>query len=291
MERNWADLEPDEKEFLERLPALAEGGSARNSNCPNPDLVLAAHSEVLREPAQTAITGHLASCPWCQALVRDFSDPAISEPTRQEAKRIRARVFRAAGLRPASPWSWWWRPLPVAATAALALAFGAWMFLGRQSPPPAPAVVSLPSILQLEKPAVKLPLTSALIWRSEAPAEEEKYLAELGSALAPYRADDFAEAARRLESLSRAHPQRAEVHLYLGVSQLFLSRPGEAVKSLQQARQLAEGPLAQESAWYLSLAWLRTGNRAAAAAELEALCREEGEHRARACAGREELRR
>jgi hypothetical protein len=291
MERNWADPEPDEKEFLDRLPALAEGGGARNAGCPHPDLVLAAHSGVLPEPAQADIAGHLASCPWCAAVVRDFSDPAISEPTREEAKRIRARVFGAAGLRPASPWRWWWRPLPVAATAALVLAFGAWMFLGRQASPPGPAAPGLASMLRLEKPAVKLPLASALIWRGEAQAEEEKYLAELGAALAPYRADDFAEAARRLESLSRTHPQRAEVHLYLGVSQLFLSRTGEAVGSLQQARQLAAGPLAHDAAWYLALALRRAGNDTAAATELEALCAQEGEHQARACAGREELRR
>jgi hypothetical protein len=51
-----------------------------------------------------------------------------------------------------------------------------------------------------------------------------------------------------------------------------------AAGELQRARRAAAGPLAQDAAWYLSVAYARAGQRESAVAELQNLCRQEGPH-------------
>jgi predicted Zn-dependent protease len=137
-------------------------------------------------------------------------------------------------------------------------------------------------VLVLEKPPVTMPLAAVLIWRSESRTAQDQYLAALGNALTAYRADDFAQAARRLQVLARDHPT-AEVRFYLGVCRIFLGHEDLAIAELGQARKLAQPALAREATWYLAVAYERAGRPDAAAAELATLCGEEGERQAKAC--------
>jgi hypothetical protein len=85
----------------------------------------------------------------------------------------------------------------------------------------------------------------------------------------------------------RRHPQNAAGHFYLGISNLFLYRDADAVTALEAAERLAKNDtyLLHETAWYLALAYRRTGQVEQARARLDALCRSGSTRTARACAG------
>jgi len=292
-----SDVEPDEQAFLEELHDPLAVLRAHASRCPEPDVLMAACAGVLPEPAAAAVASHLAECPLCRTLARDMAGTSPSGPTRKERERMRAPVSREAAGATAHPGRARWlmfRPaVAVLAVLVVAVAAALWVYRDRQAPPqqtasaPQPLSRDIPG-LPLEKPPVSLPLATALVWRGEAGVDRERYLADLGHALAPYRTDDFAEAARRLEALARTHPT-AEVLFYLGVCRLFLGMNEGAVGELQRARRAAAGPLAQDAAWYLSVAYARAGQRESAVAELQNLCRQEGPHQAKACGALDSL--
>jgi len=292
MEGRARDLEADEERFVTEFGAPL---AAARAGCPPPELLLAARAGVLPEASGAAVAAHLASCPSCRALGEDLADEELSKLTAREQERIRARVLAEAGVRGAAGWRWFWRPVPVAAMAALVVAAGAWIYVSRPADRTGvaveQAVVRLPEVLRLEKPVVRLPAAAALIWRGEGAPAQEEFLKELGAALEPYRAGDCREAASRLEALSQKYPKSAEAHFYLGVCRLLLERNQEAAAALEAARRLAEGPLAQDAAWYLGIAWLRAGRTAQGASEFKELCAGAGEYQARACAALKELGR
>ena len=302
------DADAEEDDLIGELEGSLEALRSRGAQCPEPALLTAANAGVLPDHLAAGVAAHLRVCALCQALARDMADPELIAPTDAERARMRSKVLGdAAGAgkvhRPAwAVWLWGWQPLAAAATLVVALAAVGWWFTtNRQAPqevrpeaqaPPEAAREVAPSqptttqqlaaVLLLEKPAVTMPLADALLWRGQSRAGQDKYMEDFGNALTPYRANDFAEAARRLDVLARTHPT-PEVQFYLGVCRLFLGQHDRAVADLLEARQKAQAPMQQDAAWYLAVAYQRVGRRDAALAELRALCGEQGEHQAQAC--------
>jgi tetratricopeptide (TPR) repeat protein len=127
-----------------------------------------------------------------------------------------------------------------------------------------------------------------MVWRGEANPQSAQ-VKQLEEALAPYRADDYAGAEKRLENVASRYPGLAEARFYLGVCQLFLNRNQEAVESLKTAGTLAKKPFQGDAGWYLAIAYHRSGRDSEARQLLEKLCRAGGTNAARACAALAEL--
>jgi tetratricopeptide (TPR) repeat protein len=254
-------------------------------------------------PAEAAhdVKHHLEGCRLCQAVVADLEalDGADLDSARRKRiwKRIQQEVPHAgADARVRAWWNLWLRPLPVTAMvfAVLALVVGPRVFRDRRQPAPTTAQNQTPvappasSALRLEKPPVILPASAVVVWRGHEDASI-KQSKELQQALAPYGADNYAEAAQRLDRLRKKYPRLAEAPFYLGVSQLFLNQNEDATKSLKDAVNLADQPLADEANWYLALALYRSGRGEVASSVLEPLCHAGGTNSARACLGIKEL--
>jgi TolA-binding protein len=167
-----------------------------------------------------------------------------------------------------------------------------WTYMRLRQPEPQGALIAQGResvVFPLEKPPVKLPAESALIWRGQSGTEKEKLLADLGAALAFYRKDDYDTAARYLEQFTRQYPDSAEGHFYLGISLIFRERNTEAASALENAKRLAAGPLARDARWYLGLAYQREGKTALALAEWQELCANGGEYQSKACSAAQQL--
>lgn len=289
---SWTDLEPDEEALLKEL-ALFGPPAAGAGHCPEPELVSAAGQGVLPARLAGAVTRHVEQCAPCRALQRDLAALEPVGPTAEERRRIEERIEQAVGRR------WWtavaagssWRWALAAAAAVLvvaAVAGGRWWLtpapvatparLPWPTGPTAPVAAQYP----LEKPPVRVPLAAVLVWRGASSAGQDRHLAELGEALVPYQADDFAEAARRLQALT-ARRTDPEADFYLGVCRLFLADHAGAVAALRRARAAGAPAMATDASWYLGMAYLSAGQHREAATEFRDLCAAGGAHQAAAC--------
>jgi tetratricopeptide (TPR) repeat protein len=298
---NWTHREPDVLELSTEL-ATALGKLRTNATaCPKPELLQAARSQVLHSEAAKDIHQHLEGCRLCQSVVADLAALDSADLDSAARKRIWKRIQpevqnTATDKRVRSRWNLWLRPLPLAAgaLAVLALAVGLRVLHDRRQPAPTtaqnqtPVAPPTPSALRLEKPPIILPASAVVVWRGHEDASI-KQSKELRQALAPYGADNYSEAARRLDRIRQKYPRLAEAPFYLGVSQLFLNQNEDATKSLKDAVNLASQPLADEANWYLALALYRSGRGEAASSVLEPLCHAGGKNSARACLGIKEL--
>ena len=113
--------------------------------------------------------------------------------------------------------------------------------------------------------------------------DRRPFLAALGPGLDAYRADDFEQAARRLDAVSQTYPAAVEPPLYAGISLLMLNRPAEAVSRLERAKSLASGEFVAEADWRLSLAHVHAGDPEPARPSLQRLCATGNPYQARAC--------
>jgi TolA-binding protein len=252
----------------------------------------------------TEVNQHLEGCRLCQSVVADLEalDSADLDTGAQERiwRRIQPGISGqnvATDGRVRSWWNLWLRPLPLAAMVAAVLALVVGLRVLRDRGQPATttaqnqtsAAPPTPSALRLEKAPIILPASAAVVWRGQEDASIKRNR-ELKQALAPYEADNYAEAAQRLLGLRKKYPRMAEAPFYLGVSQLFLNQNEDATRSLKEAVKLANQPLADEATWYLALALHRTGQSELATSLLEPLCRAGRKSSGRACAGVKELR-
>lgn len=278
----WNDPEPED----EALAGFFRPRSADpiwSAGCPPPELLQASRAGVLPPQVQERAARHVEHCVVCQTLGEALDDPSVGSLTPDEHDRVLTRIHAELSESRHAPGRSLFRLWPaVAATVSLA-AIGSMLFLLFNA---APSQVP-PSVLQLEKAPIQAGGTTDLVWRGATDSEAE----ELAGALEPYAADDFAEAARRLKALVRRYPQSAAGHFYLGVSELIIAADAEAVSALEQAERLGTGnrDLVSDAAWYLALAYRRTGEVERAAAKLTALCRGGSARAASACTGLAEL--
>ena len=274
-----SDAEPFERDLFE---------AAKGKACVPPELLLAYAAGTLPDALASQVSAALEACPTCRSLAAALQDIDIV-PTQEEERRIRHAVNHS---RPARAW----RPAWLSAAAALLVAVvGAMLVVNRpvDNVPPARspgrdvALPARPYALALEKPPVDLP-PDALVLRGSTP---EPYVAALASALQPWRADRFDEAAKRFLVVTQKFPARARGHYHLGASLLLDGRATEAVAPLERARALATDlTLREAAAWYLAVAFERSGRAALAVQELASICDGGGPRRADACRGLERLR-
>jgi tetratricopeptide (TPR) repeat protein len=285
----WNDLDPadDAAQFFGRRDGRP------GAPCPPPELVQASRMGVL-PPGLQRVAAHVERCVVCQALDAALGDPSVGELPAVEQDRILERVH--AGLKGPSRLSGMTRAWQLAAAAAaiallLAGTVIVWQSLRKAPAPSAQQAAAeipppAPSVFRLQKPT--LPSTpSELQLRGSKPEPSD----DLAQATELLRRDDFAGAARRLQSLIRRQPRSAAAQFYLGVTELFLQHDHEAVTVLQAAERLADSDddLRREATWYLALAYHRTGQVEQAKDRLQALCLGQGRRVNQGCAGVREL--
>jgi hypothetical protein len=303
-ESPWADAEPDEVSFLGRALDTRGWTFGEAQRCPAPEMLRAAQESVLPDDLQRLVASHVERCPVCQLLVEALDDASVAGISGDEQQRIgrvlRGKTAHADRLGLGSLWTGFWRPIPVSLVTLLVLGSVGWLVLREPAPPPSsarggePAAqtrATKPSVFTLEKAAVRLPAAAVILWRSDKEADSDRATRDLASAIEPYRRDEFTEAARRLTDVARQYPASAAAHFYLGVCDLFLRREVEAIAAFETAKRLASADpvLADETAWYLALAYQKTGQPEAAIRVLRPLCEAKGAWAARACAGLQEL--
>jgi hypothetical protein len=298
--------EPGEPEFGRDLSEATGEFGARFPHCPKPAVLQAAQAGVLPVEVGDEVRKHVSACAACSVLVRDLAelDESPLQPTGREKiwGMIRSGISaEEAAAKPATSPAWWkliFRPAPVAifAAAAVLLVVGGRLLHEPQPPapvvtrthPPEPVAPPPAGVLRVEKAPVILPASAVLVWRGDANAGNTQGK-DLREALLPYEADQYAEAAQRLEGLAKKYPRLAEAHFYLGVSRLFLDRNADAAASLKTARSLAGPALRDHTAWYLAIAWHKGGHDADARPLLEQLCRSNGTNSDKACTALKEL--
>ncbi len=282
----WNDAEPEDEAAAGLFRPLRAGAV-----CPSPELVQASQMGTLPAHLQGRVARHVEHCVVCHALVEALGDPSVGGLTPDERDRIHTRIRTGLGRSaPTFIRGRWW--LPAAAVVAL-VTIGSLVWPSRSTAPEIARDVEKPdaaSVFQLEKPAIHPRAGTDLVWRGSPDSEAGQ---DLTRALEPYQTRDFAEAARRLRAFLGRHPQSASGHFYLGVSELFLAADADAVTALENAERLAkdDADLAGETAWYLALAYRRTGQHERAAGKLDPLCRGRTARSGQACAGLDELSR
>lgn len=240
------------------------------AECPSPDLIQAARSNVLSPQLRDAVSAHVAGCLTCRVLAESFDAITDDGPTAEESGRMLDRIHAATGatiVRTARFRLW-----PSLAAAAVLTAIVGWWLTGSTRGKPAT------SVLQVQAP-VLLPLESSV---------EAAEAADLAVALVPYRAGRFDEATKLLATYTRTHPHNAYGYFYLGVAELMQTGDREALAALESAEGLAlDSPLLQrEIGWHLAVAYRRLGKNDRALPVLARLC--EG-RLLTACAGLREL--
>jgi hypothetical protein len=298
------DIGADEQELLEKFGTSFEDLRAHHAGCPKPEVLLASHAGVLDVETARNVATHLKTCDFCPILLRDLTDAEMFAALPEEEQRVNERVLKAAK----TAWKaeaagggllavWLRMAVPVAALAAVALAAVVWLRLHPSvAPVSTPATVEVkpvqppaPSVLQWEKLPIKLQASSVLVLRGKPRNYKEKYAAELTTALAPYRDDNYSQAALQLSKVVQDFPGGVEAQLYLGISRLQLQQNAEAIAPLSAARKLGPQQFREDAAWFLALAYERTHDRQEELAELQNICQGKGTYSQRACAGIQEL--
>jgi hypothetical protein len=287
------------------LSAALSSLRAKRPECPKPELLQAAQSDVLPAHLTQDINRHVRGCPTCQSLLADLEVVDNTPLDKGSQARIWNKIQTAIAveepdtkMRRAGAPRWSFRFLPALGVAILGLGVVGLLLVMRgrqqtpnqvaQNPPAVHLSTPAPSVLQLEKAPVVLPASAAIVWRGQEDAAA-KQIKALKQAMAPYESGDYAEAARRLQGLRKQYPDMAQASFYLGISQLFLNQNEDAARSLKDAVNITGSPVADDAQWYLALANHRLGKDGLAWSTLDALCKAGGKDSARACAGTKEL--
>jgi hypothetical protein len=291
----WDDADAEDESARQLFAHRTDGRSG--TSCPPPELVQAARMSVLPPELQASVVAHVDHCVVCRALGDALDDSSLGEPTPIEQERIHHRVHDELkkSTHPSGAIRMW--QIVAAAAGVVLLIAGTvrvWQSRRATPAPTTPQVAArvrqppAPSVFQLQKPALRPPAATDLVWRGSGDADKPDTFTKV---LEAYRKNDFAEAQRLLRDLVRRQPKSATAQLYLGVTELFLRNDQEAVTTLQSAERLAndDATLGREATWYLALAYYRTGQLEQAKDRLEVLCRGQGRRVAQACAGIREL--
>ena len=265
------------------------GPRASTLGCPSPDVLIALSGDALPDEIRRPAEAHVARCAACRVFIADLSQIEPEAPATLER-----RVIDAARNGQSS-----WRGvfLPLAAVFVAAVAAGVYYNAQRDRapqiatttatavPPPKTESPAAPA-WEIRKPALLLPLATALVVRGE----EGEADAALGAALAPYRTDDYVAAERQLEEVVKRYPDSASAWFYLGATRLLDGDPAGARDALTQANTLGVADRADETAWLLATAESRVGALDQARPRLRSLCDGAGEFKTAACSALEALR-
>jgi hypothetical protein len=232
------------------------------------------------------VMAHVVACGPCTEIYRTLTivrrEAAAFDPDAPPAP---------AGVESGRPARRWIAYVAIAAAIAAAVAGSViWRSPPQADPGPPPATTAAAPLrdhpaFRLDKPPVILSAAFVLTPRGE-DTDRQQFLKALGAGLDAYRADDFEQAVRVLEPLSRTRPEAIEPPLYAGVSLLLLNRPRDAVPLLERAHALdASAELRAEAAWRLSLAYVHAGDVEAARRTLPGVCSTSSAHQAVACDG------
>lgn len=260
------------------------GPSAAARGCVDPDVLMALAGDALPEDVRRAAEAHVAACAACRALAADLHAIEPEVPGSLDQRVLAQR----------SAQHWWRTVLPLAAVLVVAVGAGVWWRAQREPPgqsasvnitDPAPVAPRVAGTWNVEKPALLLPMATALVVRGD----EDKANRDLAAALAPYRQNDFAAAGTALQRVVADYPTMGEAWFYLGASRLLGGDPAGARVALAEARTRGVADRDDELAWLLATAEARSGHHAEARARLESLCQGGGDFRRPACAALPEL--
>lgn len=238
----------DDPRFDDELRDALRDGSPPSTPCPD-DVALAGFYEGSLAPEiAEGWRDHLAACPACVARARDARAFVSSM----------APVRHRPVLRP-------WALAAAAGLAGLAILLG-W----RAATAPRPAAPALVATTEKREIVVdKAPYTpdadEGLLWRGG--AEPPPADGSFAWAMEPYLGDEFEVAADRLERCVSLHPDDDRARFYLGVARLLDGNPAASVEPLLAVAGGASDR-AGDAAWYLALAYLKTGDAKAAAPHL-----------------------
>ncbi|MGD9905916.1 MAG: hypothetical protein AB7U83_20790 [Vicinamibacterales bacterium] len=241
------------------------------------------------DPAERAsMADHIVACAECARVYRAVAEVSGSGAglgagdRTATSSRWRERVALAASVALAvAGWTWL---IPAAPSAPSAVAPAA----GPVAPPPSPSRAEPPAWAALgEPPALRLPASLTLAVRGSRD-DADAFMAALGTAMTPYRAGRFAEAATALAAVAAAHPAVPEGWFYLGAARLHAGMPAEAIEPLRRAA--ASAVVGDDASWWEAVALARAGRDDDAQRALQALCAAAGPNRARACAAVDAVR-
>jgi TolA-binding protein len=281
-------MDPNERnlpDVPEELAGPVRALRARAQSCPRPDLLQAAHGRVLPEELAEPVLRHVQNCLACRTLLENI-DALEAEPLEAGQQQ---RIWKRIELERRGSWFRWLWPWPAAAALCLVLAASVMMRVRQQtvaSRPVPPARKPAGPVLAWEKAPIVLPPAALLVWRGKSSTGMWQ---EVQTALLRYQSGDYNGAAELLEPLTKKYPNLAEAWFYLGVCRLSGKANEKALTNLEQARKLAQPPLADQVPWYLALAYERTGKVGEARKVLEAQCADGGDQAARACRGARSL--
>ncbi len=262
------------------------GPRAATLGCPSPDVLMALGGDALPEDLRHTAEAHLATCAACRALAADLEALDVDVPESLDARVLSQASAGGAG---------WRAPLlAMAAVVVAAVALGV-VYRNQHATGGAvarvePSAAATPLAPQagtwpVSKPALLLPLATALVVRGEA----EEASRALGAALAPYRTDDYVAAERLLAAVVQKYPASADAWFYLGSTRLLDGDAAGARDALAEARARGVGDRDDEAAWLLATAEARLGDIDAAKTKLAALCADKGPFRDAACSAKGSL--
>lgn len=255
------------------------GPRAATLGCPSPDVLMALGGDGLPEGLRRTAQAHVASCAACKALLADLAALDVEVPASLDSRVLRRQTAGRA--------AWRTPMLAIAAVLVAAVALGVIYRNSQTTPVPTVASVQTPSTpavrpagtWEVKKPALLLPLATALVVRGEA----EEASRALGAALAPYRTEDYVAAERLLAGVVQKYPASADAWFYLGSTRLLDGDPAGAREALAEALTRGVGDRDDEARWLLATAEARLGDADAARTKLAALCDGGGAFKTAAC--------
>jgi TolA-binding protein len=263
------------------------GPRAATLGCPSPDVLLALDGDALPDEVRRAAEAHVARCAACRVFLADVSQIEPEVPATLDGRVLAATRSGQTG----------WRGVLLPLAAVLVAAIGAGLYYQAQQSstpeaitaaiePPAASPARASGQWEVRKPALLLPLATALVVRGE----EGEADTALAAALAPYRTDDYVAAERQLEDVVTRYPKSASAWFYLGSTRLLDGDPAGARDALREASALGVPDRADETSWLLATAEARVGAIDEARPRLQSLCEGAGEFKAPACSALASLR-